>query len=144
MRLVHKRREERGFTLVEVMIVIAIIGLISSIVAINVMRSGSKAKQEKVRLDAERFEQAIIMYWRDTSQQPQDIADLIQDPGVEGWDGPYITGGAKALRDPWGNDYVFEYTGTGDPPYRIGSYGADNSPGGEGENKDIFPADEQL
>jgi len=141
MQAAHRR--EQGFTLVEIMIVIAIIGLIASIVGINVMRSASTAKEKTVRASCNQLDDAITLYYNDCGQYPQAIEDLAQDPGIEGWNGSYIKGGVKSLRDPWKRMFVYEYTGSGDPQYRLGSYGADGAPGGEGENKDIFPSEEQ-
>ncbi|MFC1707760.1 type II secretion system protein GspG, partial [Planctomycetota bacterium] len=85
---------------------------------------------------------AITMFHNDTGRFPQGLDELIEG-SEEGWDGPYIQGGMKALRDPWGNDYYYSYTGAGSPPYELGSYGSDEAPGGEGENKDIFPHKEE-
>jgi general secretion pathway protein G len=133
---------ERGFSLVELMVVISIIGLLAGIVAVNVLKAGGKAKVTKVRADVSAFDDAIVMYHLDVGQFPQALEDLVQGGG-EGWDGPYIKGGAKALNDPWNKPYYYAYTGGGDPPYELGSYGADGVPGGEGENVDVFPSQEQ-
>lgn len=137
-----KRQRMLGFTLVEVMIVIAIIGLIAGIVALNVGKQFGKSKTEKVRTDANVLSKAILLYQRDCGQIPGGLEDLVQSPGIEGWDGPYIEGGMKALRDPWNRPYIYEMS-PGWPPYRIGSYGMDGAPGGTGESMDVFPSDEQ-
>jgi len=133
---------ERGFTLVEVMIVIAIIGLIAGIVALNAGRLFGEAKADKVKADAKVIGDAILLFSKDCGGLPGGLEDLIQNPGVDNWRGPYIQGGVKAIKDPWGKPYVYEPS-SGTPPYRIGSYGQDGAPGGSGEAADIFPSDEQ-
>ncbi len=132
---------ERGFSMVELMVVIAIIGLLSTIVAVNVLKSGAKARKEKVRADIKALSDAIMIMYNDTGQMPQSLEELIQG-SMEDWNGPYIQGGAKALKDPWKRPYVYIYDGAGDPPFLLGSYGRDGSPGGEGEDADIFNREE--
>lgn len=136
------RGVEGGFTLVEIMVVISIIGLLAAIVGWNVMGQKVKASQAKVRIDCDAISKAIMAYKLDTNQYPNSLEDLVQS-SVEGWDGPYIDGGMKRLRDPWKRTYVYELVGSGDPPYRIGSYGMDGVPQGDKENKDIFPGDDR-
>ncbi len=137
-----KRRRQAGFSLVELMVVISIIGLLSAIVAVNVMKNKEKANAAKVRADVSVLGNAIKAYYLDCSKYPSGLEDLIQGSD-EGWDGPYIEGGPKALRDPWKRPYVYSLEGSGTPPYDIGSYGADGAPGGDGDNKDVFPLRDQ-
>lgn len=131
------RAEQRGFSLVELMVVIAIIGLLSTIVAVNVLKSGAKARREKVKADIKAISDAIMIMYNDTGVMPESLEELVQS-SAEDWNGPYITGGMKALRDPWKRPYVYVYDGAGDPPFLLGSYGADGAPGGEGDAADIF------
>jgi general secretion pathway protein G len=130
-----------GFSLVELMVVISIIGLLSTIVAVNVLKSKGKAAGEKCKADFKAFDDAIILFHNDTGQFPSSLDDLIQG-SVDGWDGPYIKGGQRALLDPWKRPYLYQYSGGGgDTPYIIMSYGADGTPGGDGENRDISSQD---
>jgi general secretion pathway protein G len=134
--LQSRNRREGGFSLVELMVVISIIGLLAGIVALKVTAVGAKAKKKKVIADVSVFDNAIKLYKVENGRWPQQLEDLVNNP-----QGSYIDNGAKAMIDPWGFHYIYQYTGTGDPPYRIGSYGADGQPGGApgSEEEDIFP-----
>lgn len=126
-----------GFTLVELMVVISILGLLSGIVAMSVGRAGVRAKQTKVRVDTQVLENAIVLFHQDTSQWPEDLDDLVRGASAD-WQGPYVANGRAATIDPWNRKYVYERAGSGDRPFRLGSYGADGRAGGEGEDMDIF------
>jgi general secretion pathway protein G len=121
---------QRGFTLVEIMIVIAIIGLISSIVAVNVLRSQGKAKTKKAETDCKVIKGAITMFNAEESRFPESLDELV----------PEFIESMDMLKDPWNREYLYEFGGgSGDLPFRLGSYGADGAPGGEKENEDVFP-----
>lgn len=135
--ILKKRKNSAGFSLVELMVVISIIGLLSTIVAVNVLKNKGKAAAQKCLADFKAFDDAIILYHNDCGQFPSSLEDLIQG-SADGWDGPYIKGGPKALLDPWKRPYIYSFQGgSGDTPYVIMSYGGDGAPGGDGENKDI-------
>ena len=128
----HRRSRAGGFTLVELMVVICIIGLISSIVALNVFVQKRRAMAERVRADVRIISHAISLYRLDHPGLPATLEELA----------PYVEGGVAAMRDPWNREYVYTVTDAGDPPYSIGSYGADGAPGGTREDADIFPLEE--
>ena len=131
---------ERGLTLVEIMIVIAIIGLIGGIVGYNLFSAMGKAKTDTARTEIKQLRGMVIRYWSDTSEYPSGLEDLVSNPGVGGWAGPYVDGGMKALLDPWKQQYIYEGS-NGQPPFRIGTLGADKSAGGAQENADVWSDD---
>jgi general secretion pathway protein G len=127
---------EAGFSLVELMVVISIIGMLAGIVAWNLRGATAKAKHQKVVADCKVLGDMVDLYHNDTGVWPQSLDDLCHKT-ADG-DGPYVKD-AKMIIDPWKTPYLFEVTG-GDPPYRIGSYGADHAPGGARgtEEEDYF------
>jgi len=127
--------KEKGFTLIEVMIVMVILGLLAALVGPKMFGKTGKAKQKAAKSQITLFESAIDTYRLDMGKFPSDFKALQEKPQPPGkWDGPYL---AKEIPlDPWGNAY--EYKSPGDHGvYDILSYGADGIPGGEGENEDI-------
>lgn len=123
------RSGERGFTLVELMVVIVIIGLLATIVVINVMPATDKAAATKARADIATLEQGVELYRLNRLQYPS---------GGEGLQAVVREGYVKRLpKDPWGNDYRYSAPGRDGRPFEIMSYGADGREGGEGEDADI-------
>ncbi len=129
-------RRALGFSLIELLVAISILGLLSAIAAINLMKARGKAAKARVKSDIKEIEKAIFLFKGDTNRYPEAIEELVQ-PSGEGWDGPYLQD-AGMINDPWGRPYIYARV-AGDPPYSIGSYGADGAPGGTGEDEDIFP-----
>ena len=132
-----KRRGEEGFTLVELMVVIVIIGLLATVVLINVLPSQDKAMQTKARVDIATLEQAMEMYRLDNFSYPTDLNALVQPP-AGGDASRYRTGSyiKKLPRDPWNRPYQLAVPGKAGP-FDITSLGGDGAPGGTGENADI-------
>ena len=137
------RYDRRGFTLIELMVVIIILGILAMWVAPKIMSRPGEAKQVKARLDIQSLETALKLYKLDNGVYPtteQGLQALVEKPetGVipKKWKkGGYLEKG-RVPKDPWGNDFVYLSPGLkGD--FDILSYGADGVPGGEGENKDI-------
>ena len=131
----------KGFTLIELMVVIVIIGLLVSIIAPRFMDAPGKAKQVKARATIEILESALKMYKLDNGAYPTTelgLTALVQQPsvGAANWKkGGYIEKG-QIPKDPWGNEFIFLSPGLhGD--FDIMTYGLDGVPGGEEENKDI-------
>ena len=137
------KHDYRGFTLIELMVVIVILGILVMWVAPKIMSRPEEAKQVKARMDIQNLETALKLYKLDNGVYPtteQGLQALVEPPetGVipKKWkEGGYLEKN-RVPRDPWGNDFVYLSPGLqGD--FDIISYGADGVPGGESENKDI-------
>ncbi len=130
----RENRRQRGFTLVEIMIVLVLIALLGGLVApklLGKLKSG-QAKAAKAQID--RLGMAVETYYLDTGRMPSSLQDLVNGSGVSNWNGPYVK--ESSLKDPWGNPYHYQQPGQhGD--YDIISYGSDGAPGGEGSARDI-------
>jgi len=137
------RYDRRGFTLIELMVVIIILGILAMWVAPKIMSRPGEAKQVKAKLDIQNLETALKLYKLDNGIYPtteQGLQALVEKPETapipKKWKkGGYLEKG-KVPKDPWGNDFVYLSPGLkGD--FDILSYGADGVPGGEGEDRDV-------
>lgn len=127
-----------GFTLLELLVVIVIIGLLAGYVGPKYFKQVGKSEVKVARSQIEAFGKALDQYRLDTGHYPttaQGLAALMTKPaGVKKWDGPYLKKAVPA--DPWGNPYQYRQPGEhGD--YDLFSYGKDGRAGGEGEDADI-------
>ncbi len=138
-----KIKTTHGFTLIELMVVIVILGILVSFIAPRLMGRPDEAKQVKARIQMESLETAIKLYKLDSGIYPtteQGLQALVEQPQTgtlpKKWrKGGYLEKG-KVPKDPWGNEFVYLSPGAqGD--YDIISYGADGVPGGEEFDKDI-------
>ncbi len=128
-RACPRRCNEAGFTLVELMVVIVIIGLLATVVVINVMPATDRAALTKARADITTLEQGVEMYRLNKLQYPA---------AGEGLQAVVNEGFVKRLpNDPWGNPYRYAAPGRDGRDFDIMSYGADGREGGEGEDADI-------
>jgi general secretion pathway protein G len=121
-----------GFTLVELMVVIVIIGLLATVVMINVLPSQDRAMATKARADIATLSQAMEMYRLETLRYPPTLDALAQ--ARPGGGGAYVR---SLPKDPWGRPYQLSVPGQQGSPFDIVSLGADGAAGGEGENADI-------
>lgn len=128
-----------GFTLVEMLVVLVIIGLIMGLVGPRVLNYLTDAREKTARLQIESFSNALDLFYIDAGRYPtsaEGLAALSQrPPGVDAWNGPYVKGGSVPA-DPWGNPYVYRSPGQ-HGSYDIVSLGADGRDGGEGSNADV-------
>jgi general secretion pathway protein G len=131
----------RGFTLIEIMVVLFIIGLLAAAIVPSVLSRIDAAKVAKAKQDVQSLETALTMYYMDNSKYPtneQGLNALVQqptDPSIKNWKpGGYIE---RISKDPWGNDYQYVFPGTHGKAYDLFSLGADGQPGGDGINADI-------
>jgi len=133
---------ERGFTLIEIMVVVIIIGLLAAVIVPSVVGKVGEARVAKAKQDIQALGTALTMYRLDNFKYPttdQGLKALIEqpaDPTIRNWrKGGYISDGS--LKDPWGNDYQYVYPSTHGKEYDLYSYGADGQEGGEGEDADV-------
>ncbi len=129
------KKRTHGFTLIELLIVMLILGLLGALVGPQMFGKVGKSRQRAAKAQISLFETALDTYRLDVGKYPAAIEALRTNPGdANRWDGPYLP--KDVPMDPWGNPY--EYRSPGEHgEFDIISLGADGSPGGEGEDKDI-------
>jgi len=131
----------RGFTLIEIMVVVVIIGLLAAVIVPTVVSKIDEARVVKAKQDIQALEAALLEFRLDNSKYPtteQGLAALVTaptDPSIKHWrPGGYIQ---RISKDPWANDYHYENPGTHGKDFDLYTLGADDQPGGEGQNADI-------
>jgi general secretion pathway protein G len=136
----NPRRAQFGFTLIEIMVVVVILGILAALVAPNVIRRIDDARVTKAKQDIRAYETALNLYRMDNFRYPtteQGLEALVKqplDPNIRNWkQGGYVDGIKK---DPWGNDYAYIAPGTRGE-FDLYTLGADGQPGGEGPDADI-------
>lgn len=135
MNIRRGARHSRGFTLVELLLVLVILALIGGLVLPGIIGKAEGAKVKAAGSQINRLAMAVESFYLDTGTTPESLSDLVgESSDVDGWNGPYVK--KSSLKDPWGREYVYNYPGDhGD--FDIYSLGADGQPGGEGKNADI-------
>lgn len=142
MRLPTRSNDtEAGFTLVEIMVVVVIIGLLATVVVLNVLPSQDRARIEKARADIGRIEQAVEMFRLDMGRYPttdEGLEVLVTAPADPRLAARFPEGGYinRLPEDPWGGQYQYMFPGE-NGRFDVWSLGADARPGGEGNNADI-------
>ncbi len=134
----RRRTAESGYTLVEILVVLVILGLLAALVAPNLIRTGDKGRIATTRAQISNLETALDSFRLDVGRYPnsQEGLQALQErpAGIDRWDGPYLKKGVPP--DAWGHPYVYKSPGERGP-YEILSYGADGVAGGDQEKADI-------
>ena len=129
---------DAGYTLTEMLVVIAIIGVIAAVLTPNLMNQLSRARAKSAQLQLDTVAANIEMFRADVGRYPtgqEGLKALITEPQeAEGWTGPYLRG-LKDLRDPWGEAIAYEVSS--DNRFRVISLGADRKPGGQATKRDL-------
>jgi len=136
-----QKREDfdaRGFTLIELMIVIVILGLLATIVMPKILNRPEQARRMKARIDIRNIESALALFKTDTGRFPttsEGFEALVKDPGIKGYNSDgYLD---KVPTDPWGHKYIYICPGVHSRDYDLESYGKDGEDGGTEDSADI-------
>ena len=140
-RRLRARRAQTGFTLIEIMVVVIIIGLLAAVIVPQVINKVDDARMTKAKADIQSLETALTMFRLDNSKYPttdQGLQALVvqpTDPSIRHWrQGGYLQ---RITKDPWGGEYQYASPGTHNKDYDLYTLGADAQPGGDGVNADI-------
>jgi general secretion pathway protein G len=135
-----RRAAQEGFTLLEVLVVLVILGLLAAVVAgPQIFKYLGSAKSEAAKVQVQQIGSALDLYRLEVGRYPtqqENLAALVERPAGSGkWNGPYLKK-KEAIVDPWGRVFVYKVPGDhGD--YDLYTLGVDNAPGGDGENQDV-------
>ena len=140
MRFQDRQESEDGFTLMEMLVVLVVIGLIAAVAIPGVMRLLGNAKAKAAHIQIQTIENSLNYFQLDMGRFPTDqegLEALMKAPtGSDGWSGPYARN-EKQLSDPWGHPFVYK-SGVDGKPYMLESLGADGKEGGTGDDQDII------
>lgn len=141
IKMANRRKEDRsnrGFSLIELIVVLVILGLLATVVGPKVMDRLGRGKAEIAKLQIDQLDGALGLFRFDVGRYPttaEGLSALIQNPGIENWSGPYLDK-MTLPKDPWARDYQYRAPGQfGD--YDLYSLGADGLEGGDDDNADI-------
>jgi general secretion pathway protein G len=133
---------EEGFTLVEMLVVITIIGMIMALVGPRVLNYLGESRTKAAKIQIQSLSSALDLFYLDAGRFPSSSEGLVAlvrpVSGIVSWNGPYIRGGTVP-NDPWGNSYVYKQPGD-QAPYEIRSLGSDGQEGGAGTATDLTSA----
>lgn len=137
--MIYRMNNQAGFTLVELLVVLMILGMLAGLVGPQIMQQLGTAKSKTAKLQIEDLGAALDIFYLDNGRYPttqEGLAALIQQSAnTDQWNGPYLKK-KKIPKDPWGNQYQYQSPGE-HGEYDIYSYGSDNLPGGQGNKQDL-------
>lgn len=143
IKTLFRTTASQGFTLIELMVVIVILGILATFIVPNIMDAPDEARREKTKVDIAALDTALKMYKLHSGSYPsteQGLQALVEPPTTGSIPKKYKEGGylekGKLPKDPWGNDFIYLSPGV-HGKYDIISYGADGVPEGTGNNADI-------
>lgn len=135
----RSRNRQAGLTLLEVMVVLAIIALVAGLATPKLMESFGRAKSRTAALQMENLKGAVQLFYIDVGRYPTEAegleALLVAPASLDGWRGPYLDG-PGSINDPWERRYLFSAPGT-TQPFELQTYGRDGKAGGSNEDSDI-------
>lgn len=134
-------KNQRGFTLVEIMIVLVILGGLFALIGPSIFGQKDRANQSMAKIQISKLASAVELFYNDCDQYPSDLTQLSQKPSedvCENWQPKGYVKNEKDLKDPWKRDFIYEVEGGG---FIIRSLGKDGQPGGAEFDKDISSED---
>jgi len=139
--MLNRINKQSGFSLLEIMVVVVIIGILVATIAPNLFGETDRARMTRLKVDVTALEDALERYKMDNFNYPntdQGLQALVEKPTALPEPLHYKPGGyvRRLQKDPWGNDYMYISPGS-ELPFELFSFGADGEPGGEGMNADI-------
>lgn len=133
-----RHRLSKGFTLIELMIVVVILGLLATIIMPRILGRPEQARRMKAKVDIRNIGSALALFKTDIGRFPttsESLKVLVSDPGIKGYNSDgYLD---KLPIDPWGNKYIYISPGLHSKDYDLESYGKDGEDGGTSDNADI-------
>ncbi|WP_299749682.1 type II secretion system major pseudopilin GspG [uncultured Tateyamaria sp.] len=136
----QKRSSELGISMLEIMVVLAIITLIAGLAAPRVIDNFGRAKSQAAEIQLNSLNGALRLYYVDVGRYPTEAEGLgsllVAPSGLDGWRGPYVED-EEELLDPWGRDFLYRSPGQS-KPFDLFSYGRDGQAGGTNEDSDIY------
>jgi general secretion pathway protein G len=134
----HASSIRGGFTLIEMMIVVVILGMLATLITPKILSSPEKARRAKAKADTRTIQQALARFKIDTGRFPttsEGLQTLVKNPGIEKYDPEgYLE---RVPQDPWGHNYIYVSPGLHSKDYDLESYGKDGEDGGTGDDADV-------